>query len=134
MTKEQQIETMAKIIDEYFEVYTTTPKQIAESLYEAGYRKIPEGAVVLTQKDLKEYAKDCLIGEIAGLDILNGAFAKVERVSEETRKETAKRLYNKAKDCVEIAYFENKINIKARDYIYKLLSLMISDFGVEIKK
>lgn len=39
MNKDQQIEEMAKIVDEYFEVYDTTPKEIAESLYEAGYRK-----------------------------------------------------------------------------------------------
>ena len=46
--------------------------------------------------------------------------------------ETIKELYDKAKGCIDIAYFENKISAKARDYIYKLLSLMILDFGVVI--
>lgn len=42
MTKQEQIEEMAKIIDEMYNVYTTTADDIAEGLYNAGYRKIDD--------------------------------------------------------------------------------------------
>ena len=42
MTKQEQIEEMAKIIDEMYNVYTTTADDIADGLYNAGYRKIKE--------------------------------------------------------------------------------------------
>ena len=42
MTKQEQIEEMAKIVDEMYNVYTTQADDIAEGLYNAGYRKIKE--------------------------------------------------------------------------------------------
>lgn len=42
MTKQEQIDEMAKIVDEMYNVYTTTADDIAEGLYNAGYRKIKE--------------------------------------------------------------------------------------------
>lgn len=42
MTKQEQIEEMAKIIDEMYNVYTTTADDIADGLYNAGYRNISE--------------------------------------------------------------------------------------------
>ena len=42
MTKQEQIEEMAKIVDEMYNVYTTTADDIADGLYNAGYRKIKE--------------------------------------------------------------------------------------------
>ena len=42
MTKQEQIEEIAKIVDEMYNVYTTTADDIAEGLYNAGYRKIKE--------------------------------------------------------------------------------------------
>ena len=42
MTKQEQIEEMAKIVDEMYNVYTTTAHDIAEGIYNAGYRKIDE--------------------------------------------------------------------------------------------
>lgn len=42
MTRQEQIEEMAKIVDEMYNVYTTTADDIAEGLYNAGYRKIDE--------------------------------------------------------------------------------------------
>lgn len=44
MTKQEQIEEMAKIIDELYNVYDTTAGEIAEGLYSAGYRKEQETA------------------------------------------------------------------------------------------
>lgn len=40
MTKQERIEEMAKIVDEMYNVYTTTADDIADELYNAGYRKI----------------------------------------------------------------------------------------------
>lgn len=42
MTRQEQIEEMAKIVDEMYNVYTTTADDIADGLYNAGYRKIDE--------------------------------------------------------------------------------------------
>ena len=42
MTKQEQIEEISKIVDEMYNVYTTTADDIAEGLYNAGYRKIKE--------------------------------------------------------------------------------------------
>ena len=42
MTRQEQIEEMAKIIDEMYNVYTTTADDIADGLYNAGYRKAEE--------------------------------------------------------------------------------------------
>lgn len=42
MTKQEQIEEMAKIVDEMYNVYTTTADDIAEGLYNAGYRKVDD--------------------------------------------------------------------------------------------
>lgn len=42
MTKQEQIEAMAKIIDEMYCVYDTTAGDIAEGLYKAGYGDVSE--------------------------------------------------------------------------------------------
>lgn len=51
MTKQEQIEEMAKIVDEMYNVYTTTADDIAEGIYNAGYRKID--ALKAENKQLK---------------------------------------------------------------------------------
>ena len=55
MDKKQQIEEMAKIVDEMYNVYTTTADDIAEGLYNAGYRKIDDDCAVITKDELKQY-------------------------------------------------------------------------------
>ena len=50
-TKQEQIEEIAKIIDEMYWVYDTTAGDIAEGLYNAGYRKT---FISDTQKAFKE--------------------------------------------------------------------------------
>ena len=42
MTKQEQIEEIAKIVDEMYNVYTTTADDIADGIYNAGYRKIDD--------------------------------------------------------------------------------------------
>lgn len=60
MNKEQQIEQMAKIINELYCVYTTTETDIAEGIYQAGYRKIDENCAVITKAELKEYKRQAV--------------------------------------------------------------------------
>ena len=55
MNKKQQIEEMEKIVDEMYNVYTTTAEDIAEGLYNAGYRKIDDDCAVITKAELKQY-------------------------------------------------------------------------------
>ena len=61
MTKQEQIEEIAKIIDEMYWVYDTTAGDIAEGIYNAGYRKTFTNEMVSdTQKAFKEgYEKGC---------------------------------------------------------------------------
>lgn len=42
MNREEQVEEMAKIVDEMYNVYTTTAEDIAEGIYNAGYRKVDD--------------------------------------------------------------------------------------------
>ena len=60
MNKEQQIEKMAKIVDEMYNVYTTTAEDIADGLYNAGYRKIDDNCAVITKAELKEYKRQAV--------------------------------------------------------------------------
>ena len=56
MNKEQQIKKMSTIIGNVKPFYVET---IAEALYNAGYRKVPNGAVILTPKERDEELKAC---------------------------------------------------------------------------
>lgn len=102
MTKQEQIEEMAKIIDNRLieaRGYLGSMNKgegywIAQKLIEHYQPKLPEGAVVLTKEDLQKYAKDCLIGEVAGYDILQMAFERAKRWRDDARKETAKEIFN----------------------------------------
>ena len=79
MDKKQQIEEMAKIINELYCVYTTTETDIAEGIYQAGYRKIDENCAVITKDELKLYQRQAV-------------------------KEFAEKLKECAKSCKEVGY------------------------------
>ena len=53
-TKREQIEEMAKIVDEMYNVYTTTADDIAEGIYNAGYQKAEEVRKETAEKILNE--------------------------------------------------------------------------------
>ena len=93
MTKQEQIEEIAKIIDEMYWVYDTTAGDIAEELYNAGYRKIPENAVVLTKEEYIDLSRNYVTEQI-----------------EQVRKKTAKEiliLLGKGYDETEKTEFNN---------------------------
>ena len=85
MTKQEQIEEMAKIVDEMYNVYTTTADDIAEGLYKAGYRKID--ALKAENKQLKTECAllddELRIARQETIDVLNKLKEKiVERMGD----------------------------------------------------
>ena len=58
MDKQKQfveVNEMAKEIDKYYPNAKITNSHLAEYIYNAGYRKIPEGSVVLTAGEIASY-------------------------------------------------------------------------------
>lgn len=84
MTRQEQIEEMAKIVDEMYNVYTTTADDIAEGIYNAGYRKTFTSDIASdTQKAFKEGY-------------------------EKARKETAKKIFQKVVNiCIKEEDFQD---------------------------
>ena len=58
MEREKMIEEMAKIVDEMYNVYTTTAEDIAEGIYNAGYRKIDKDSVVLSREEYIDLSRN----------------------------------------------------------------------------
>lgn len=110
MDKQKQIEEMARTTCNYnaknFESCVECIKGgllscdrlvQAEKLYNAGYRKIPEGAVVLTRKDREEFN-----------ELYRSALQRVEKWEKlcgikikETRKKTAEKFAERLKEKLE---------------------------------
>lgn len=69
-TKQEQIEEMVLDVPQTIVAYDANPKgqhlygeqrlQIAEALYNAGYRKIDENCAVITKAELKEYKRQAV--------------------------------------------------------------------------
>ena len=103
MTKQEQIEEMAKIVDEMYNVYTTTADDIADGLYNAGYRKIREKDETL-EKQIKHLNTiverlDELLGKgindyIMGIDGVEGIKDMWERSAVREFAEKVKEKYS----------------------------------------
>ena len=124
MTKQEQIEEMAKIVDEMYNVYTTTADDIAEGLYNVGFRKIKEKDETL-EKQIKHLNTiverlDELLGKgineyIMGIDGVEGIKDMWERsaVREFAEKIKAKSYVNNyCREVVEI----DKIDELLKEY------------------
>ena len=57
MNREEQIEEISKIVDEMYNVYTTTADDIAEGIYDAGYRKVGEAEIERLKAENEELTK-----------------------------------------------------------------------------
>ena len=124
MTKQEQIEEMVKIVDEMYNVYTTTADDIEEGLYNAGYRKIKEKDETLEEqiKHLNTIVErlDELLGKgindyIMGIDGVEGIKDMWERsaVREFAEKVKAKSYVNDyCREVVEI----DKIDELLKEY------------------
>lgn len=93
---------------------------------------IPKGAVVLTKEDMKKYAKDCIIGEIAGYDILNGLISRAERQREQVRKETAMEILLEIINKKEM--FVDSWEMVTEIVTVKEIKMVAEKYGVEVEE
>lgn len=131
MTKQEQIDEMAKIVDEMYNVYTTTADDIADGLYNAGYRKIQDGTVVLTNEEydklglfeetVQEYKSDngqlVLVKEQKKLQKYSTDIA--DFIRKETAKEILQTLYN---------------NIERKQFFETYIKTLARTYGVEVEQ
>ena len=110
MNREQQIEEMAKIVDEMYNVYTTTADDIADGIYNAGYRKIPENAVVLTKEEYIDLSRNYVTEQI-----------------EKARKETAKEILDKLNALMEQYHYKSTAWRNCTNFIKET-------YGVEVEE
>ena len=116
MEREKMIEEIAKIIDEMYNVYTTTAEDIAEGIYNAGYRKI--GELEFDNENIKFNMKET---EKASFNInqMNGNLILENEALKDRLAELEKKIENgtlkevvRCKDCVyfqpEFVEMENK--------------------------
>ena len=82
MTRQEQIEEIAKIVDEMYNVYTTTADDIAEGLYNVGYRKAEEVRKE-TAKEILSRIKLYATGSKTDLIVLIDEIAKANGVEVE---------------------------------------------------
>ena len=144
MTKQEQIEEMAKIVDEMYNVYTTTADDIAEGLYNAGYRKTFTSDLASdTQKAFKEgYEKGCETSEQAWDNGYNDGYESgkedgvkefAEKVKGEVYPFLQAEMYNKKHfitgDLISDKLLENQnIGIlKAQDVLSKWFKVKIDE-------
>ena len=129
--KENQIDEMVSVMaasnNPFVDVLIEIMPNVAEALYNAGYRKLPKDSVVPSREEYNtlkaendKYVKDC-IDYIATINKLEN---KVWEVEQQASKETAEKIYTKIKD----SFLMNSNNRYA-------LKLWIEEqFGVEIKE
>lgn len=85
---------------------------IARKLYNAGYRKIPENAVVLTEEEYRQDIKDLVRSN--------------EKTREETRKETAEKFAERLKE-----YFIDDFSEYEYDYLCMRIDEICKELGGE---
>lgn len=81
MNREEQIEEMAKIIDEMYWVYDTTAGDIAEELYNAGYRKAEE-----IRKETAKEIEQFKTSNQNAIDKINELQKEINALQEENRR------------------------------------------------
>lgn len=98
MDKQKQIEEMAKVLeskhlsmctwdsynDDFNDNYPNECKKVATALYNERYRKIPEGAVVLTREEYERYKKqDLFMKDYTIVEVLENETKKTRKVTAE---------------------------------------------------
>ena len=133
---EKMAKDLAKISGEYLQncadscddcPYGNCRGKFALDLYNAGYRKIPEGSVVLTKEEyekLKRFEHQCFaMGAEIEESCQNGYLDGYERGEERVRKETAEKF---AERLVEKAFIE------FTDCDYDRLCFLVGEIAKEI--
>lgn len=109
MTKQEQIEEMAKIIksvklygeDNYErKISYASALELAKYFYEAGYRKVDKDSIILTKEELVKTIESGYIYDTTRGNKIN----LIEMARKIERKETAKEVTKKLKN-----YFEDKL-------------------------
>lgn len=133
MTKQEQIEEMGKVMPEkindpldnsrYIIFGKSLRREIARIYYNAGYRKLLKGSVVLSREEYERIAKE-LVTEQRATEIAKEYFEKI-------RKETAEKIYLQAKAIVDAT----KYIVRGGEYIHiDALKEIIKNCGIEIKE
>ena len=105
MNEQKQIEEMADVM---YGVEAFELEVLAEALYNAGYRKIPEGAVVLTREEHQKYLAFKIIEpQVRGcLDRERELEKRLETAIKETAEKFAERLKAKLTDIIPFEDYE----------------------------
>ena len=109
MIEEMAEDLKANIDCDYGGIYY---RESAENLYTVGYRKIPEGSVVLSKEQN----------------------AKWSELFDQTRKETAKEFASKVKECKEIKELVEFGYIVSYVDLCKEIDEISKQFGVEVEE
>ena len=131
MTKQEQIEEISKIVDEMYNVYTTTAEDIAEGLYNAGYRKIDDFEA--ENEQLKAKLKARLTYDFVKTAQTHAVQDFADKVKEEVYPFLQAEMYNKKHfitgDSVSDKLLENQnIGIlKAQDVLSKWFKVKIDE-------
>ena len=121
MDKQKQIEEMAKVIHNSNEHryadwidYTNADLSTALKLYNAGYRKIPENAVVLTNEKLElgEYKDE--------VQVMNMTRQTYDAILAQARKETAEKFAERAKGFIN----KHKSPVGGNDFVVNVEQLI----------
>lgn len=106
MDEKKQIEEMAVLIFEASPIpsmWHVDAQKLSKALYNAGYRKIPDGAVVLTIEEVEEFRRDSA----------QVRFLK-KRIQDDARKETAREILDMFDDRNIITWDDLKKQIAQR--------------------
>ena len=137
MTKQEQIEEMISAMaasnNPFVDVPVEIMPKVAEALYNAGYRKLPEDSVVLSRGEydtLKtendKYVKNC-IDYIATINKLEN---KVWEVEQQASKETAEKIFKML-----ISKLESNQFLSGKRIIMEVdVENLAKQFDVEIKE
>ena len=142
--KEKQIEEMGKVMPEkikdpldnsrYIIFGKSLRREIARIYYNAGYRKLPEGSVVLSREEYEKVDKEIINKSTYDAIWKAGYNAYEKTIGEcvaEARKETAEKIYLQAKAIVDAT----KHIVQGREYLHlDALKEIIKSCGVEIKE
>lgn len=127
-TKQEQIEEIAKIIDEMYWVYDTTAGDIAEGIYDAGYRKVPfDIRRCFNEIEMKMKFKT----DFGTIDFTEEQILFIEQAicweEEKIRKETAKEILDKLNALMEQYHYKSTAWRNCTNFIKET-------YGVEVEE
>lgn len=121
---EEMISAMAASNNPFVDVPIEIMPKVAEALYNAGYRKLPEDSVVLSKEEYKRITKE-LVTEQRATEIAKEYFEKI-------RNETAEKILNDlVKNCQYTFNIDGKPIVELdSDFVLNAAK----SYGIEIKE